>query len=67
LIVSGAADLWGEFGKADVELFDQFAHRGSHLILVVRAVRFEPRLLVIAGELSEKGQTAFAERHCQSI
>src|SRR5436309_15440986 len=62
-----AADLRCEPGKADVELFDQFPHRRPHLILIVGAVRFEPRLLIIPRELSKESQTAFAKRHCPSI
>src|SRR4051812_34498413 len=62
-----ADDLGCESGKPSVELFDQLSHRGARIVLVNIAMRLEPRLFVVPGELPEEGQRALAECHGEII
>src|SRR6476660_5972586 len=62
-----AADLGSEFGEPDVEILDQLAHRGADIVLVDVAMRLEPGLLIVAGELPEEAQRALVERHADKI
>src|SRR5579859_960980 len=58
-----ADDLGRETRQPDVHLLDQLAHRRDDRTVVLRAMRVEPRLFVVARETAQERERRRRERH----
>src|SRR5262245_19150957 len=58
-----AADLGGEACEPNVQILDQPAHGIAYVVLVLHAMGFKPRFVVVRLELAKKAKGSGVERH----